>query len=54
MIAEERQLDANPPTNPGKPAIVVKDTDFAWDPKVRRFLDEEPMSKCKACRLLRI
>jgi hypothetical protein len=35
LIAEERQLEANPPPSTTEPAIVVKQTDFAWDPKVQ-------------------
>lgn len=41
LIAEERELEANPPTDPSKPAIMVHDTDFAWDPKVPIFCLEE-------------
>lgn len=31
LLADERLLQDNPPLEPGLPAIVIKDGDFAWD-----------------------
>ncbi|XP_051136193.1 ABC transporter C family member 2-like isoform X2 [Andrographis paniculata] len=36
LLAEEQNLFPNPPIEPGLPAILIKNGDFAWDPKEER------------------
>lgn len=35
LLAEERILVPNPPLEPGKPAVSIRDGFFSWDSKVK-------------------